>query len=272
MMNASVEVTAKPAIPPGVVVGRHSYGHDELTFRIFMHGARIEVGAFCSIGPEVRILAGSEHHMTRATTFPLRALLFDPSKGNAEDAIDRGTTVIGNDVWIGLGTTVLSGVIVGDGAVVGAGAVVSRSVPPYAVVVGNPAKIIRYRFEAEVRRRLLALAWWDWDDDEIRSLERWFVADVESFLERMERDHEPRPDSDLVRRLRDTPHELMTPHREGAQSGDLAGTTVGLGPTDRRVGELEAQIVAMRSTAAWQWATRYWRLRTRLRRRRSAAG
>src|SRR5205085_10757007 len=137
-----------------------------------------EVGAFCSFHPEARVLAGSEHVTTRASTFPFVARLFDPAMGNLEEAIDKGTTTIGNDVWIGMGAIVLSGVMVGDGAVIGAGAVVGKSVPPYAVVVGNPAHIIRYRFNSSTRRRLLALGWWDWSDEEIRAHRRWFMADI----------------------------------------------------------------------------------------------
>jgi acetyltransferase-like isoleucine patch superfamily enzyme/SAM-dependent methyltransferase len=205
---------SRASLPKGVTVGRHSYGYDDQTFQIFMEEARIDVGAFCSIAVEVRILAGSEHITTRATTFPLNALLFDPPGGNSLDAIDRGTTIVGNDVWIGLGAVVLSGVAIGDGAVIGTGAVVSKSVPPYAVVAGNPARILRYRFNDETRQRLLALRWWDWSDEEITALRQSFMADVDAFIDEAERVHRPRPESDLSRRLREMPPELLTPHRE----------------------------------------------------------
>jgi acetyltransferase-like isoleucine patch superfamily enzyme len=258
-------MSADAALPGGAIVGRHTYGHDERTFQIFIPAARIEVGAFCSIGPEVRILAGSEHVATRATTFPLNAALFDPAAGNSGDVIDKGTTVIGHDVWIGLGATILSGVLIGDGAVVGAGAVVSKSVPPYAVVVGNPAEIVRYRFRPQIRRRLLALGWWDWDDEEIRALRAWFVTDIESFLHEAERTHEPVAESDLTRRLREAPRELLTPHRRDAEEPGAEGSRDESYVTENRVAELEAQIASMRSTTAWRWATRYWRLRAHLR-------
>jgi acetyltransferase-like isoleucine patch superfamily enzyme len=173
-------------LPRGVVVGRHTYGHDKRTFPKD-EGGRITVGAFCSIAQGVRILGGGEHVTTRASTYPFNGFWFDPAKRSSPDAMDRGPTVIGNDVWIGMRATVLAGVTIGDGAVVGAGAVVSRSVPPYAVVVGNPARIIGYRFDESARARLLALQWWDWDDEEIHSLKRWFMGDIESFLEEMER-------------------------------------------------------------------------------------
>jgi acetyltransferase-like isoleucine patch superfamily enzyme len=222
-MSAIDDAAAGAVLPPGVSVGRHTYGHDADTFRIFIPGARIEVGSFCSIAPEVRMLAGSEHVMTRATTFPLNALLFDPAGGNAGDAIDRGTTAIGHDVWIGLGATILSGVSVGHGAVLGARALVSKWVPPYAVVAGNPARVVRYRFDAETRRRLLSLAWWAWEDEEIRALKPLFMADVDSFLGEAERIHEPRAEDDLARRLRVARHESLTPHRIASDRRRWAG-------------------------------------------------
>jgi acetyltransferase-like isoleucine patch superfamily enzyme len=200
-------------LPEGVTVGRHSYGYEEHTFRVFTQGARIEMGAFCSIGPDVQILVGSEHVTTRATTFPLSARLFDPAGGNFADVVDRGSTVIGNDVWLGLGALVLSGVMVGDGAVIGARAVVSKAVPPYAVVVGNPAEIVRYRFDEETRLRLLVLRWWDWSDEQIMAFRQWFMSGIGSFLEEAERVHGRRPESELSQDLRRLTPERVTPHR-----------------------------------------------------------
>ena len=74
----------------------------------------------------------------------------------------KGNVIIGNDVWIGYGAKILSGVSIGDGAVVGAGAVVAKNIPPYAVVVGNPAKIIKFRFKPEDVEILLGIQWWNW--------------------------------------------------------------------------------------------------------------
>ncbi|MCW3069638.1 MAG: chloramphenicol acetyltransferase [Solirubrobacterales bacterium] len=178
-----------PLLPPGLTLGRHTYGpvDFEKTFPMYTEGARVEVGAFCSISGEARVLGGGEHVISRASTFPLKARLFDPAEKTAADSVDKGPTVIGNDVYIGVGAIVLSGVTIGDGAVVGAGAVVSKSIPPYAVVVGNPGRIVRYRFESDVRERLLALRWWEWDDSEIHALLPWFMDDVDAFLDEAER-------------------------------------------------------------------------------------
>jgi acetyltransferase-like isoleucine patch superfamily enzyme len=222
-VSVSEDSSPVPGLPAGVTVGRYTYGHDAQTFQIFRSGARVQVGSFCSLGPEVRILAGSEHVTTRATTFPLSALLFDPAAGNAGDAIDRGPTVIGHDVWIGLRATILSGVLVGHGAVLGASVVVSKWVPPYAVVVGNPAEVVSYRFDAETRRRLLALQWWDWTDEEIGALRSEFTADVKSFLTQAERIHGPRAEGELDAQLRGASADQLTPHRSQALDPPRAG-------------------------------------------------
>jgi acetyltransferase-like isoleucine patch superfamily enzyme len=178
-----------PLLPPGLEVGRHTYGPVDfhVTFPMYTEGARTIVGAFCSISPECRILGGGEHVIDRASTFPLNARLFDPAGRTGLDSHDTGPTIIGNDVYIGVGAIVLSGVSVGDGAVVGAGAVVTKSVPAYAIVGGNPARVIRYRFDSETRERLLSLRWWEWEDSEIEASLDWFMSDIRSFLDEMER-------------------------------------------------------------------------------------
>src|ERR1700740_2257243 len=110
---------SKPGLPPGLVIGRHTYGPVDwaVTFPMYTEGARTYVGSFCSISAEARIIGGGEHVRDRATTFPLKARLFDPEERTGPDSIDTGPTRIGNDVYIGVGAIVLSGVSVGDGAV-----------------------------------------------------------------------------------------------------------------------------------------------------------
>jgi acetyltransferase-like isoleucine patch superfamily enzyme len=177
------------AMPPGLTVGRHTYGPIDFyaTFPMYTDGARTVVGAFCSISPECRVLGGGEHRLDRASTFPFNARMFDPQRRTGPDASATGPTVIGNDVYIGVGAIVLSGVSIGDGAVVGAGAVVTKSVPAYAIVVGNPARIVRYRFDDETQKRLLALRWWDLDDTTILASRQWFMTgDIAVFLDAME--------------------------------------------------------------------------------------
>lgn len=151
---------------PRVTVGRFTYGAPRLL--LWAAHERIDIGSFCSIADEVAIFGGGEHRTDWITTFPLRIAFGDPLAGADGHPASGGPTRIGNDVWLAYRAMILSGVTVGDGAVVGAGAVVASDVPPYAVVAGNPARVVRYRFPQDVIARLLALSWWNWPLAEIR--------------------------------------------------------------------------------------------------------
>jgi chloramphenicol O-acetyltransferase type B len=119
--------------------------------------ANLIIGEFCSIAAGVKFFLGGNHQHQRVSTFI-----------NAEDGIpaitSRGDINVGNDVWIGLGATILSGVTIGDGAIIGADAVVAKNVPAYAIVVGNPGKVISFRFTEDQVSRLKKLKWWEWND------------------------------------------------------------------------------------------------------------
>lgn len=151
-----------------ITVGDYSYFDQHLSLAVFTPNDRIEIGKYCSLAKDVVIFGGGNHITTRATTFPFRWLSAeaDPEE-RYTDAKSKGATLIGHDVWIGYGATILSGVKIGHGAVVGAQAVVSKDVPAYAIVVGNPAKVIRYRFKPEAVERLLEMAWWDWESAKV---------------------------------------------------------------------------------------------------------
>ncbi len=153
---------------PRIKVGDYTYFDQHISLAIFTPDDRIEIGKFCSLAKNIVIFAGGNHIMTRATTFPFKWLstTSEPAERYA-DAANKGATIIGNDVWIGHGATILSGVKIGNGAVVGAQSVVAKDVPAYAVVVGNPAQIVRYRFQPETIDRLLNLCWWDWEEAKI---------------------------------------------------------------------------------------------------------
>lgn len=170
-------------LPAHVEIGRHSYGASARSFVRPTADAPITIGNFCSIGPEVLIFGQADHPTDLPSTYPFRTLLFAPEAGN-RDAVTRGGVAIGSDVWIGARAMILSGVSIGHGAVIGAGAVVTRDVPPYAIAVGNPARVVRHRFAPDIVARLLATRWWEWPDDRIRDLDAVFYGPVEAFLER----------------------------------------------------------------------------------------
>jgi len=149
-----------------LTIGRYSYGRPTV-YAYPGDGGSVSIGSFVSIGHGVEIFLGGKHRTDWLSTYPFR-IVFD-LPGAYEDGLPatKGKVVIGNDVWIGKGVTVLSGVCIGDGAVVGAYALVAKDVQPYAIVVGNPAREVRRRFDAEKVNRLAKLAWWDWPIERI---------------------------------------------------------------------------------------------------------
>lgn len=165
-MTAS-RIPPTPCDDPRVSIGRFTYGNPAL--RMWDEAERIEIGAFCSIADGVTIFGGGEHNTGWVTTFPLRIALALEGAGRDGHPATKGPTRIGNDVWIGDGATILSGVTVGDGAVIGARALVARDVPPYHVVVGNPARTVRQRFADADIAALLRIRWWDWPLERIEA-------------------------------------------------------------------------------------------------------
>lgn len=127
---------------------------------------RLVIGRFVQIAREAIIITSSANHaMTGVTTYPFRVC--SPETIDSYQDLPFHDTVVGNDVWIGHGATIMPGVTIGSGAIIAARAVVTRDVPPYAIVGGNPATVIRMRFTDEEITDLLTLAWWDWPLDRI---------------------------------------------------------------------------------------------------------
>jgi len=171
-----------------VTVGRHTYGLRLGTIPFVSAKAPVDIGSFCSIAYGVRILSHADHPQNLPSLFPFRARVFGNPAGSgqapaAELAVTKGPISIGHDVWIGINAVILSGVTVGAGAIIGAASVVTRDVPPYAVVAGNPARIIRFRFAPEIIERLLASRWWELSDAALKDLQADFYnPDIEAFL------------------------------------------------------------------------------------------
>ncbi|MFF7710381.1 DapH/DapD/GlmU-related protein [Pseudomonas sp. NPDC007930] len=145
--------------------------------------ATLRIGAYTSIAGDVTILLGGNHRTDWISNYPF-PLVFKEAKQVQDFSYSKGDVVIGSDCWIGERATIMSGVTIGHGAVVAAGAVVTKPVAPYAIVGGNPAKVIRWRFDEPLRQRLLASAWWAWPSDEVAAISPMLCsADFDGFFE-----------------------------------------------------------------------------------------
>ncbi len=167
--------------PEYVSIGRHTYGITRNMVAGLSSKSPLTIGAFCSFGPDVLILSQADHPIDLVSTYPFRSKILYQAKPNC-DAITKGPIKIGHDVWIGARATLLSGITIGNGAVIGANCVVSKNIPAYAVVVGNPLRIIKYRFEEDIIEQLQAIAWWEFDDTQIKTLEPYFYGPVTAFI------------------------------------------------------------------------------------------
>lgn len=167
----------------GYEIGDYSYGR--LRIRSWGEGARLRIGRFCSLADGITIFLGGDHRTDWVTTYPFSDLagLWPEMAGEASTLATRGDVVIGSDVWIGAGATVFSGTAIGHGAVVAGRAVVTREIPPYAIAGGNPATVIKMRFDERTIAALLDLAWWDLPRDQIARLAPLLqTGDVEAAL------------------------------------------------------------------------------------------
>ena len=156
-----------------IEVGDYTYyddpaGAEEFEKNVLYHfdfiGDRLIIGKFCAIAAGVRFLMnGGNHQVSTLSSYPFS--IFGNGWEPAAPAAwpYKGDTRVGNDVWIGYGATILPGVTIGDGAVIGSLSVVTGDVPSYAIIGGNPARVIRHRFDDATVARLLVLRWWDWD-------------------------------------------------------------------------------------------------------------
>lgn len=146
-------------------------------------GDRLVIGRFCALAEGVKfIMNGANHAMSGFSTYPFNIFGHGWEQGFDQktwEAENRGDTVVGHDVWMGMEATIMPGVAIGHGAIVATKAVVGRNVPPYAIVAGNPAVVVKRRFDDATINRLLAVAWWDWPMEKIsRNLDAIRGADI----------------------------------------------------------------------------------------------
>ena len=156
-----------------VVIGIGSYGTPTVRIYDGDQSTRLLIGNYCSIASSATFLLGGNHPTNRASTFPIRLRLQADNTYSDGFPSSKGDIVLGHDVWIGHDALVLSGVTIGNGAVIAAGSVVTRSVDPYTIVAGNPARKIRFRIDPEAAAKVEATEWWNWPPDEVvKNVER----------------------------------------------------------------------------------------------------
>jgi acetyltransferase-like isoleucine patch superfamily enzyme len=144
-----------------------------------------KIGKFCSIGPNL-IAGWGIHPLHGISTSPIfysKNQVFKISFAKENKTTERKEITIGNDVFIGMNVTILDGIKIGDGAVIGAGAVVSKDIPPYAVAVGNPVKVVKFRFTEEQIESLLKIKWWDFNKEKLSEIEKYFF-EIDTFIEK----------------------------------------------------------------------------------------
>ena len=195
--DLQLQQPAMGTVKKDIQVGDTSYtlltaGHGTYAAQMIMdYGSlrsHILVGRYTSIGYRVIAEIGSNHNHQLVTTYPFRDFMLREQGRVGEDVnhfyeSNHYQIMIGNDVWVGEGVKLLGGIRIGNGAVIGAGAVVAKDVPPYAVVVGNPARVVKYRFSREVIERLERIKWWYWDEATIRA-RLPEMADADTFSKR----------------------------------------------------------------------------------------
>jgi acetyltransferase-like isoleucine patch superfamily enzyme len=159
----------------------------------FMRGSRI--GKYCSLGADIKFAFFGKHDYDLVTTYPFTAF-YNKWKTDTpncptyhegsiiESKIQPAPIIVENDVWISNKVTIRQGVTVGSGAVIALNSLVVKDVPPYAIVGGNPAKIIKYRFKPQQIENLLQISWWNWSDDEVASILPLLLSyDIDKFIE-----------------------------------------------------------------------------------------
>jgi virginiamycin A acetyltransferase len=163
---------------PNIIVGDYTYYDDfenvenfekNVKYHFDFIDDKLIIGKFCMIASDVKFIMNGANHLTNAfTTYPFS--IFGNGWENAMEGKkypQKGDIVIGNDVWIGYNATIMAGVTIGDGAIIATNSTVIKDVPPYAMVGGNPANVIKKRFSDDIIEKLLDLKWWHWNIEKI---------------------------------------------------------------------------------------------------------
>lgn len=169
----------------GFEIGDHTYGLPKTLYGA--ENSNLIIGKYCSFGENVKIYLGGNHNIKRATTYPFGAFkrFWSLSDDYNEVPISKGSVIVGSDVWIADDVTILSGVNIGHGAVIGNKSLVTKDVPPYCIVAGNPARIIKKRFGEEVISKLLEISWWNMDDVKVKEIIPYLLNEnVEEFIKK----------------------------------------------------------------------------------------
>jgi acetyltransferase-like isoleucine patch superfamily enzyme len=169
-----------------ITSGKHTYGVEYIEVWDYDlpidSDIKVIVGNFCSISNNIFVFLGGNHNYKKLSTYPFDCFGWS----NIEPCIAKsnGSVIIGNDVWIGKSVTIMSGVKIGDGAVIGANSVVTKDVEPYSIVGGNPAKLIKHRFDKDDIFHLLQIKWWEWGDEKIKeNISLINSEDITNFIE-----------------------------------------------------------------------------------------
>lgn len=178
---------------PNIIIGDYTYYDDpedsenferNVLYHFPFVGDRLIIGKFCALARGIKfIMNGANHQLDGFSTYPFYIFGngWEKVTPQPEQLPYKGDTVIGNDVWIGYESVIMPGVQIGHGAIVAAKSVVVHDVAPYTIVGGNPAKLIRARFDDEVIQSLIEIAWWDWEIEKVsRNLEKIVAADIQA--------------------------------------------------------------------------------------------
>ncbi len=177
-------------------VGRHTYGMEHVKIRRWPEMKQhynLVIGHFCSIADDVEVYLGGNHYTHLVSSFPF-GIVGNKSFPNAtkiesnlnlNGSYCKGDVIIGSDVWIGSHVTIMSGVKIGSGAVIAANSHIVKDVPAYAMVGGNPARVIKYRFSETQIEKLLSIKWWEWSDEKINENMKYILnPNIDVFIEK----------------------------------------------------------------------------------------